>query len=508
MKRLFIGLLLASLLVFGGAIAAQESEREAITTDNINTLELLIRLGRGSAETATWSADGAHVFVGGSLGIWKYPADALAAETEPELLDLGGGIDAMAVHPDGSVLAVHHDNSEGLEFYDTTTGELVGGVEIENQPITIEYDASGDLLVLNYGSRGLDFVDTSAETIISAQTSLSTDSRAILSPDGTKIIAASNSYNILVWDATNTEAEPVELEGHAERVYDLAVSPDGSLLVSASQDDSFIVWDLASGELLQQFMQPEDESSNLDVYALAFTPDGSTLITGHRGKVRFWDVASRSMTGEAETGGSVDQIRVAPEGDQFIIRTSDNVNAVQLFNIDGTLQATTTYHNGTIYAAGFSPDSAVLSFSDSDRFLYMWDTATAGEINTATKVEDGATTGISNTENIVFSSDNQYLATLQSFSAALRDPITGELIHELADLDGIAEDVAFSPDNTMLAVVTSAGLYVFDVETGQRLAQFLDSYDWMQDVTWSPDQTMLVTVSGDQSARVYTIGGQ
>lgn len=506
MRRLLLLFLLVSLLATGTAIA---QDREVITTDNISAMDMLIRLGRGPADTVAWSADGANIFVGGTLGVWKYRADALGTETEPELLDVGGEVDAMAVHPDGSTLAIYHSNSEGLEFYDTTTGELLSGVEIENSPLFIEYSPSGDQLVLNYGSRGIAFVDTSSQQTITAPASLSTNSRAVLSADGTKFIAADSSYRVLIWDSTlsGEEAEPMQLEGHTERIYDLVVSPDGSLLVSASQDDSFIVWDLASGEMLQQFMQPEDDSSNLDVFALAFTPDGSTLITGHRNRVRFWDVASRAMVGEAETGGSVTDIRVNPAGDQFIIRTSDNVNAVQQFSLDGTLLATTSYHNGVIYAADFSPDSALMSFSDSDSFLYMWDTATAGEINSATKVEDGATTGISNTENIVYSSDNNYLATLQSFSATLRDPVTGELIHELSDLDGIAEDLAFSPDNTMLAVITSQGLYIFDVASGQRLNQFLDSYDWMNDVTWSPDQTMLVTVSGDHAVRVYTIGG-
>ena len=505
MKRVLVLTILAGLLV-AGVVSAQDGEREVITTDNIGAMEMLIRLGRGSAETAVYSPDGEHIFVAGTLGIWKYSVDDLGTETEPELFDIGGGVTAMASHPDNPELAIYDDNSDGLEFIDANTGELLGGVEIENRPIFIEYSASGDHIVLNYGSRGIALVNTADETIINSSASLSTNARAVVSADGEKFIAANTSGTILMWDAT-VEAEPMEMEGHTERVYDLVISPDGSLLVSASQDDSFIVWDLASGEMLQQFPQPEDDSSNLDVFALAFTPDGSTLISGHRNKVRFWDVAARELTGEAETGGSVTEIRVSPDGEQFIVRTSDNVNAVQQFSLDGTLLATTDYHNGTIYAADFSPDNALLSFSDGDRFLYMWDTAAAGEINTATKVADGATTGISNTENITYSSDNAYLATLQSFSAALRNPITGELIHDLSDMDGIAEDVAFSPDDTMLAVVTSQGLYIFDVESGQRLAQFFDSYDWLQDVTWSPDQTMLVTVSGDNAVRVYTVGG-
>lgn len=506
MKRRILILLTITLLLLTGAVLAQDGEREVVTVDNINAMELLIRLGRGSAETAAWSADGEHIFVAGSLGIWKYSADALDTELEPELFNVGDAVDAMAVHPDGSTLAVKRSSDSLLEFYDTTTGELLSGVELENSPIFIEYSATGDQLVLSYGSRGIALVDNATETIISAPASLSTNSRAVVTPDGQKFIAASSSYDILIWDAT-VEAEPMELEGHTDRIQDLVISPDGTLLVSASNDDTFNVWDLASGELLQTFAQPEDDFSNLDVAALAFTPDGSTLITGHRNKVRFWDVAAREMSGEAEVGGSVTEIRVAPDGEQFIIRTSSNENAVQLFDMEGSLIATTFFHNGTIYASDFSPDSAILSFSDSDSFLYMWDTATVEEITFATKITDGVTTGISNLENIVYSSDGRYLATLQSFSADLRDPVTGELIHELDDLDGISEDLAFSPDDTMIAVVTSQGLYVFEVETGQRLVMFEDNtFNWLNDVTWSPDQTMLVTASRDNALWVYTIG--
>lgn len=507
MKRT-IALMLALMMMvpLAGSVTAQDGgDREVITTDNISALELLIRVGRGDAKDAAWSADGSMILVNGTLGVWKYSADALDTDMEPELMDVGDIVSLMAAHPTEPIVAIETRSESRVDFYDTTTNEMLSSVELENSPNSLEYSADGSQVIMSYGSRGMGVIDTATGALTDVQVSLNNDAPAILSLDGSTIVAANSSNNVLVW--TDPTAEPMMLEGHTDRIRSLAISPDGTLLVSGGNDDKFIVWDLASGNLLQEFLQPEDDFSNADVAAMAFTPDGSTLITGHGGKVRFWDVAARAMSGEAETGASVTSIDVSPDGSQFIVRTSTNEMAVQLYNIDGTPVATTTYHNGTLYAADFSPDSAVMAFSDSDRFLYMWDTATAGEINTAIKIEDGATTGIGNLENISFSSDNAVLATLQSFSVTLRDPVTGAAIFELEDVDGISEDVDFSPDNSMIAVVTSQGLYVFDVATGQRIAQFLDSNDWLNDVTWSPDQTMLVTVSGDNSVRVYTIGG-
>ena len=503
-----LSLLFIIVIVVGANISfAQDSGRTPITGDNAAQLQELMRLGRGSAEFVDWSPDGAYILVGGSLGVWKYDAGALDTMLEPQLINPGGEVNHFDVSPDGSVIAVSHSNDDGLEFRDFTTGEVISTYDGEISQDQLMFNGDGTYLSINGGSNGLEILEVASGTLYnSAEASLDTGVSVLYNADTTQIAAATRSYNVIAWDFVNG-GDPIEMAGHTSTINDLAYSPDGSLIASASSDDSVRIWNAADGTEVAVITQAADDDLIRDAYSVTFTPDGTGLITGHAGILRFWDVASASQTNRVDMVSSdrVDDIVFSPDGSQFIALSLDALNAVQLYSADGTLVATTNGHNEYIYAVTFSPGSDRLVFSDADRLLYLWDTATVEEVTFATIVEDGATSGIDNHSNLTFSSDGQYLATLQSFSAMLRDPLTGAMIVEY-EVEGIAEDIEFSPDNTMLAFVTSRGLYVFDVPTATLLYSNFDAHDWLQDVTWSADQTMIATVSGDHAVRVYSIG--
>lgn len=509
MKKAF-GLLLSVMIVIGANLSlAQDSGRTPISVDNASQLQELMRLGRGSAEAVAWTPDGSTILVGGTLGVWKYDATALDTMLEPELLNPGGEVDHFAISPDGSVIAISHSDSSGVEFRDYATGDIISTYEGETSRDRLMFNSDGSYLSINGGSNGLEIVDIASGTLYnSAEASLDTGVPVLYNADTTQIAAATRNYTVITWDFVNG-GDPLEMSGHTSTINDIAYSPDGSLIASASSDDSVRIFNAADGTEVAVITQAADDDQIRDAYAVTFTPDGTGLITGHSsGKLRFWDVASATQTNSIELGGSdsIEDIVFSPDGSQFVVLTQDAANAVQLFMADGTLVSSSVGHNEYVYAVEFSPDSGTLVFSDSDRYLYLWDTATVEEITFGTKVEDGATSGIDNKSNLTYSSDGQYLATLQSFSAMLRDPITGATISEF-EVDGIAEDIEFSPDNTMLAFVTSQGFYVFDVPNATLLYSNFDGHDWLQDVTWSADQTMIATVSGDHAVRVYSIGG-
>ncbi len=143
---------------------------------------------------------------------------------------------------------------------------------------------------------------------------------ALFSPDGNKFAAACTSFNkpadVLVWD-THTGVllqslnQPLpEVDGvqrqYSGAVQTLAFSADGAMLAAGGQafkeiDQQAIVWDVASGKIMQRFRHDDD-----DIATLAFTPDGSQLVTGATsqgkgGAIRLWEVPTgklvRTFTG-------------------------------------------------------------------------------------------------------------------------------------------------------------------------------------------------------------------
>ena len=75
-------------------------------------------------------------------------------------------------------------------------------------------------------------------------------------------------------------------------VYAVAFSPDGTTLASADGDGSARLWDAAT----QQEIGTPMTAGPGPVYAVAFSPDGTTLVTADAndssgGNARQWDVA-------------------------------------------------------------------------------------------------------------------------------------------------------------------------------------------------------------------------
>jgi WD40 repeat protein len=76
-----------------------------------------------------------------------------------------------------------------------------------------------------------------------------------------------------VWDA-GTGHPLATLTGHTARVNYADFSPDGKRIITASQDNTARVWDANSGRLLGTLTGHTDQ-----VYKAVFSPDGKRIVT-------------------------------------------------------------------------------------------------------------------------------------------------------------------------------------------------------------------------------------
>ena len=72
---------------------------------------------------------------------------------------------------------------------------------------------------------------------------------AAYSPDGARIVTASNDKTARIWDA-HTGVELAVLSGHDDHVASAAYSPDGTRVVTASDDKTARIWDARTGHEL------------------------------------------------------------------------------------------------------------------------------------------------------------------------------------------------------------------------------------------------------------------
>jgi hypothetical protein len=76
------------------------------------------------------------------------------------------------------------------------------------------------------------------------------------------------------------------LMGHSDAVWAVAFSPDGKTLVSGSSDRTLRVWDVASGQSLRTL-----QGHSGAVGAVAFSPDGKSVVSGSfDNTLRVWPI--------------------------------------------------------------------------------------------------------------------------------------------------------------------------------------------------------------------------
>ena len=141
-----------------------------------------------------------------------------------------------------------------------------------------------------------------------------------LSPDGQRIVTASDDHTARVWSAANGQLL-VNLEGHTASVGDAEFSPDGQRIVTASDDGTARVWNAVNGQLLVKL-----KGHTGWVVHAAFSPNGQRIVTAswdHRARV--WNAASGQPL--ATLVGHTDKVRQAvfsPDGQRIVTASWDH----------------------------------------------------------------------------------------------------------------------------------------------------------------------------------------
>ncbi len=179
----------------------------------------------------------------------------------------------------------------------------------------------------------------------------------------------------------------------------LAFTPDGRVLASGHYDSVVRLWDVERGELMAEL-----KGHTAEVHAVAFSPDGRWLASaGRPGELRIWDW--RQGQPYAVLPGHADVVlglAFSPDGGRLASGGLDK--AVRVWDVRSGAELLRFEHDDNVIAVTFSPDGGRLLSTSADRGARVWDLASRREVHRLVgpgeKVEAGA-----------FSSDGQRIMT-------------------------------------------------------------------------------------------------
>jgi len=231
--------------------------------------------------------------------------DAVTGRKAGAPLRNGGPLWRAAISPDGQRI-VTTTLSGTAQLWDVVKGAKVGpSLERGMAVRSVAFSPDGRRILIASDDSTAGFMDNGGATAQQVDAASgraigpamrhpdNTINTAVFSPDGRRIVTASQDFTAQVWDAASGKKIGPALR-HADAVYTASFSPDGRWIVTASNDSTAQVWDAATGQRVGPPLRHESE-----VMCAAFSPDGERIVTaaGGVGRVQLWDAATGRKLG-------------------------------------------------------------------------------------------------------------------------------------------------------------------------------------------------------------------
>lgn len=157
-----------------------------------------------------------------------------------------------------------------------------------------------------------------------------------------------------------------EWEAHSGPSYTMLFSPDGRWLCTGGNDGEIKIWDVKTGKYSRSLLGHKNT-----VRSLAFSPDGSLLISGSDQRIKIWNFETGEM--RQSFFGHPDWIRglTVTTDSQFLLSTGDT--KIKIWNLE-TAQKLQTFiaHDAPIRAMTMSQDGKLLITGSTDGVVKVW----------------------------------------------------------------------------------------------------------------------------------------
>jgi WD40 repeat protein/predicted Ser/Thr protein kinase len=219
----------------------------------------------------------------------------------------------------------------------------------------------------------------------------------VISPDSRLLAAARVDGGVGVWTVDGLR----EVATLTRERIPLAFSPDARVLLTLSDEPVCRLWEPETGACVGEF--PFTPGWDFE-HATRLSPTADVLAIGLRsGTTVLWDPVAARQLGTAPGTAWSPAMAFSPDGSRLLTGTSEGT--CQLFDVPGRRVITALpRHRGRVLGAAFAPDGRLVATGGADNLIRLWDVSAGSEIALLAGHRDAVTC-------LAFSADGETLAS-------------------------------------------------------------------------------------------------
>jgi WD40 repeat protein len=308
------------------------------------------------------------------------------------------------------------------------------------------------------------------------------------------LIGAADSTARLIDLAPPLEVRSWPAHAPAE-AWALAFAPDGKTLITGGDDHAVNVWEVRTGRRLA--CRVEHDSL---VSVAAFAPDGQTFATAsYDGTVKLWDATTYAVLRTIVSGGQLRCLAFTPSGDKLATAGGRDGSGATVWEVATGRRLQHFQTSDRVSSIAFSSDGQTLIFGRKNG-LHWGDVATGEEIR---KLE---TTAVS---SLALSADGRTLLVAnEAGQVVFHDALNGRERYRASGPPVRLTAVAIAPNGkTLVSSGMDGAVRLWHANSGDELFPLIHSGPPVYRVAFSPDGSTLAAAGHNGHVYVWpTIG--